>query len=589
MLIVCPGCETKYNIKDELVPPQGAQLKCSKCQKIIYIKKDEGNKEIPVQQKSVVPENSFSDFEDRPTVLSPSSLGLSDNWLEQQKLSNSQEKKVTFKEDEPKLNESKINTTKVNTQKVIKAEVPFDDIFKNFNDTLNEENDDILNEKISNVMTEEDTSNFQANETSSKSGEYSSKSDKYIKSPNFLSKTSEKGPSFSEVFNDFSDEVEDNEEEILPDEDDAKPLPVITKPVVKKIQEDTDTTEMSLFEMDKLREKLKDGLIDDDFSKENIKDAELFKDDLKSAVKIFIKVEEGPSYEFQSENDIEEWLKKRNDLKGLTYSLDNKNFEPILTHPVFSKLKTETAISEAKEENKTPQNNETVSENQETKQPVIKQQKSIWGFVAAVLFVIIILLTVYILQLAEIVNISFLEALTPKKQVVVKTIEPDESVKVKFKKNTTETDIKVDETKKDETKTDVKVDETKKDETKTDVKVDETKKDETKTDVKVDETKKDEVKTGEIKKIETKDKREFYRQARTALKEENYEKAKELFLTLAYNYPEEAEPYGALGVILKKLKDNANGTLFAKAFKQINASEPNTNVTKELIEKLLKK
>ncbi len=588
MLIVCPGCDTKYNIKDELVPPQGAQLKCSKCQKIIYIKKEEVTKEIPVQQKSVAHETPFSDFEDRPTVLSPSSLGLSDNWLEQQKMNNSQEKKMTFKEDEVKLNEPKINVPKINTQKVIKAEVPFDDIFKNFNDTLQEDNDDILNEDISNIMREEDTSNFQANETSSKSGEYSSKSDKYIKSPNFLSKTSEKGPSFSEVFNDFSDEVEDNEEEILPDEDVIKPTPVIIKPAVKKIQEDTDTTEMSLFEMDKLREKLKDGLIDDDFNKENIKDAEIFKDDLKPAAKIFVKVQEGPSYEFQSENDITEWLKKRNDLTGVSYSLDNKTFEPILLHPVFSKLKKESVESA---ENKIPIPN-TTENNQDTNQPVIKPQKSIWGLVAAVLFVIIVLLTAYVLHLAEVVNISFLEPLTPKKQIIVKTIEPDESVKVKFKKNTTDeikTDVKVDEVKKDETKTDVKVDETKKDETKTDVKVDETKKDETKTDVKVDETKKDEVKSGEIKKIEAKDKREFYRQARTALKEENFEKAKELFLTLAYNYPEEAEPYGALGVILKKLKDNANGTLFAKAFKQINASEPNTNVTKELIEKLLKK
>ena len=39
MIIECPNCHTKFKVKDELIPPEGRKVKCSKCGNVFLAKK----------------------------------------------------------------------------------------------------------------------------------------------------------------------------------------------------------------------------------------------------------------------------------------------------------------------------------------------------------------------------------------------------------------------------------------------------------------------------------------------------------------------------------------------------------------------
>lgn len=113
-----------------------------------------------------------------------------------------------------------------------------------------------------------------------------------------------------------------------------------------------------------------------------------------------------------------------------------------------------------------------------------------------------------------------------------------------------------------------------------------------KIDVKVDvkpepvkkEVKKETPKVKVFPKVSKKQKRGFYKKARTALKKKQYQKAKALFLTLAYNFKKDSEPYGALMVIYKKLKDFKKSKRCKKAFKKLRKKRKNRIITPKTLQ-----
>ncbi len=56
MIVVCPKCNTKYRIKDELIDPEGTKLKCSRCGNIFVYpqKSEEEKKEEKIEKKSEI-------------------------------------------------------------------------------------------------------------------------------------------------------------------------------------------------------------------------------------------------------------------------------------------------------------------------------------------------------------------------------------------------------------------------------------------------------------------------------------------------------------------------------------------------------
>ena len=41
MIVVCTGCSAKFKVADEKVGPKGAKLKCSKCQTVFLVRREE--------------------------------------------------------------------------------------------------------------------------------------------------------------------------------------------------------------------------------------------------------------------------------------------------------------------------------------------------------------------------------------------------------------------------------------------------------------------------------------------------------------------------------------------------------------------
>ena len=52
MVIECPSCHTKFNVKDELIPEDGRKVKCSKCATVFFVKKNPPEEEEEVFQLS---------------------------------------------------------------------------------------------------------------------------------------------------------------------------------------------------------------------------------------------------------------------------------------------------------------------------------------------------------------------------------------------------------------------------------------------------------------------------------------------------------------------------------------------------------
>ena len=63
MKVQCSKCDSKYNIKDEKIPENGAKIKCPKCQNVISVMKHEP--ELP----EWVSEDLNDDFENESHTL----------------------------------------------------------------------------------------------------------------------------------------------------------------------------------------------------------------------------------------------------------------------------------------------------------------------------------------------------------------------------------------------------------------------------------------------------------------------------------------------------------------------------------------
>jgi hypothetical protein len=92
----------------------------------------------------------------------------------------------------------------------------------------------------------------------------------------------------------------------------------------------------------------------------------------------------------------------------------------------------------------------------------------------------------------------------------------------------------------------------------------------------------------EVHKIKSSEKRAYYKKARLAVKAKKTDEAKILYLTIAYNYPKEAEAYGVLfGILKNDKKDKKHASKFLKAYKALLDKKENETVNKDLIESIL--
>ena len=524
MIIICDKCNTKFNIKDSIIPDEGADFKCTKCSNLLHLKK-----EVKVD------------------II---------------------KKEIKIKKEEPK----KVDDLDYgalfgdDTKEEVKKDESFDDLFGNnfakFEEqpTIVAPTEEVDYDSLKDVADELDL----GVETPISSNVASSIDDlesSFSESPNFLSKNAEDGPSFDDVFggndlaNDFLDE--DEKTQIAPYQDED------IKAFVKKANEESEN------KVKKFKEELKTSLEDENFDK---KPEDWKPEDSSSFKHITIKDEKDVTYEFKEENDLLEWIKTRKDLNTLLYSHDNKNFESItnfspvknLVDEFNAKLNAEEAVSVDEISFKSPVLSQELEKVEEQKE----EEEKKGGFGKFLLILIVLLLiaagTLYVLHTQKIVNIPFLPP-----------VEATEKV------DNTNKDTKVDANK------DTKVDE-KKDDAKVDEKKDDTKVDEKKDDTKVDEKKDDANKDTKVEKKETrKEKRKRYRTAKKLFDTKKFEEAKVAYLKLAMDYPEDAEPYGVLYVIFKNLGDKTTAYKFRKAYKQLSSEQKNIVVSADLLKKLL--
>ena len=426
------------------------------------------------------------------------------------------------------------------------------------------------------------------------------------------------------ISKDIKNEVSVNVESVEPEEISVEPESLEEDKKVenddsKKINDD-ETREISNVKMKELKEQLKDGLTDSDFteSRNQIDITE------NKNSKIFVKVEEGPVFEFQVEKDMIQWLKAKSSLKGVLYSLDNKEFSPILTHQIFKDVE-EILNREKDGEMEVIPASEILN-----KKEIEKKSYSFKGLFVLSLLINLALIGYLVYSLRnqnnsydkntrdskriETVKKEMVKTEEKKKENIqkqqekknidntqkdnsIKTSEnkvetPENKNKVKVSENKVKADNEVkNDTKKDNnTSNNSKNDEKSKEQVKKEenTQKQEPKKENTKAEAKKEEnTQKQEPK---IEKITLKQKRGYYRKARLAFKAKKFKEAKKLYLTLAYNFPKEAEPYGVLFQILKKEKDNKKyAGKFIKAYKSLIKKRKNKTVDKKLIEQLLLK
>ncbi len=606
MIIICDKCNTKFNIKDSIIPDEGADFKCTKCSNLLHLKKevkvDIIKKEIEVKKEE-------------PKKVDDLDYG------------------ALFGDD---------------TKEEVKKDESFDDLFGNnfakFEEqpTIVAPTEEVDYDSLKDVADELDL----GVETPISSNVASSIDDlesSFSESPNFLSKNAEDGPSFDDVFggndlaNDFLDE--DEKTQIAPYQDED------IKAFVKKANEESEN------KVKKFKEELKTSLEDENFDK---KPEDWKPEDSSSFKHITIKDEKDVTYEFKEENDLLEWIKTRKDLNTLLYSHDNKNFESItnfspvknLVDEFNAKLNAEEAVSVDEISFKSPVLSQELEKVEEQKE----EEEKKGGFGKFLLILIVLLLiaagTLYVLHTQKIVNIPFLPPVEATEKVDNTNkdtkVDANKDTKVDANKDTKvdekKDDAKVDDTKVDEKKDDTKVDEKKDDaikvENKKDAKVDEkkdTKVDEkkddatkvaekkdakkddatkvaenkdtkvenkkatkvaenkdTKVEKKDDATKVTEKKNAKVEKKETrKEKRKRYRTAKKLFDTKKFEEAKVAYLKLAMDYPEDAEPYGVLYVIFKNLGDKTTAYKFRKAYKQLSNEQKNIVVSADLLKKLL--
>ncbi len=590
MIVICKSCNTKYDIKDEVIPEQGAQLKCAKCENMIFVTKNNVDSNENTSMSEPDTSNPFSDFDERPTILAPESFhedfnlekaandavldddsssksGVSPNFLSEkhksgpsfdevfddfeEELSNDDKKKSTL--DNQNENSRKLSTHSKNTKK----------------DDIDDGLDDLFNDLTSDSEDEEETLQLKVDASESKVDD-------------------EPTLDIEEMEKKQAEEKKLKEEKL--EKQDIFPRDTTSNIKAPKISnDDGETQEISNLQMEKLKEKLKDGLSDSDFI--DARNDSDIKEQKNTESKIFVKLENGPSIEFQVEKDLIQWLKAKSSLKGVLYSLDDIEFSPILNHQLFKDV--EEIIKKAKDEKVDVVSASDILEKRE--QP----KKANLMPVVAGLGILVVLLIIYILHLSNVVNISFLDSVTPKPKIIkINHTEIEEiTTKVKIKK------IKKEEINKpsDNSAGDKKGEnnnsagaETQKNTNEvnenTEKKASETpKEDDKKEEIKKDETAKKETKKEEIYKISPKEKRGYYRKARLAVKAKKTKEAKKMYLTLAYNYPKEAEAYGVLFGILKKDKNTKKyASKFIKAYKALASKKENTFVSKDLIKELLK-
>ncbi len=582
MIVVCKNCNTKYDIKEDVIPDQGAQLKCAKCENMIFVTRDNVKTDI-----SSEPENNeslsapFSDFDERPTILAPESFHenlnkeLNDTALDAESSSKSGIS-PSFLSDKHKSGPS------------------FDEVFDDFEEEISNDDkkktslntQDENSKKLENIdkpvkkdSIDDDLDNLFNDLTSdSKSKHEKEVLDEKVKDTSSLKLDDEPTLDIEEMERKQEEEKRLKKEEINKENLFKQDTSSNTK-VPKINNDDGETQEISNLQMEELKEKLKDGLNDSDFI--GTENSSNVKNENNENSKIFVKLENGPSIEFQIEKDLIQWLKAKSSLKGVLYSLDDIEFSPILNHQLFKDV--EEIIKKAKDEEV-----DVVSASDILEKRELPKKANLMPIVM-ILGVLIVLLVVYILHLSNVVNISFLDAITPKPKIIkINHTEIEEATtRVKIKK------IKKEEVKKEEVKKEVKKEEVKKEEVKKEVKKEEVKKEEVKKEeVKKEEAKKEEAKKEvkkEIHKISSKEKRGYYKKARLAVKAKKVKIAKEMYLTLAYNFPKEAEAYGVLFGILKKDKDTKKyASKFIRAYKALVAKKENTFVNKKLIKELLK-
>jgi predicted Zn finger-like uncharacterized protein len=56
MIVECSNCHAQYNINEKKIPPSGVKVRCSKCQHIIFIKREEPAPSPPEVEKPPEPE-----------------------------------------------------------------------------------------------------------------------------------------------------------------------------------------------------------------------------------------------------------------------------------------------------------------------------------------------------------------------------------------------------------------------------------------------------------------------------------------------------------------------------------------------------
>ncbi len=67
MIIECPNCHTKFNVKDELIPEEGRKVKCSKCKNIFiaHKTKPEEKEEVFILAEDEIPSQDVPTSDDK--------------------------------------------------------------------------------------------------------------------------------------------------------------------------------------------------------------------------------------------------------------------------------------------------------------------------------------------------------------------------------------------------------------------------------------------------------------------------------------------------------------------------------------------
>jgi len=576
MIVICKNCDTKYDIKDEVIPEQGAQLKCAKCEKMIFVTKESNseNKEPELKEDGNEVTTPFSDFDERPTILAPESFHDDYN------LNKSEE------ELDPESS-SKSGISPNFLSKNHESGPSFEEVFDDFEEELSNEDNKKTKQEAKQDTKNENSEKLESNTVKKPKKENFDDAlddffDDLTKQPNDSDKketgTADKKESVDVEIEEVGVDVEI--EEVKADSEEEKTIDLTSSTSPSDGDDDSalkhddgETQEISNMQMEELKEKLKDGLNDSDFveGRNNLG----INDEQDKNSKIFVKLEDGPIFEFQIEKDMIQWLKAKSSLNGVLYSLDNIEFSPILNHQIFKDV--EEIIRKAKDEEV-----DVVSASDILERKDISKKANLMP-VVSLLGLLIVLLIVYILHLSDTMHLSFLDSITPKSKVIIEkhTEIEEETTKVKIKKinkqekghssNATEvTDVALQH--RPENKEEKKIEDNK--EIKKEEKIEE----------KIEEKKEE-----EVYKILPKEKRAYYKKARLAVKAKKVAEAKKRYLTIAYNYPKEAEAYGVLYGLLKKDKDTKkHASKFIKAYKALNAKKANKTVTKELIKELLK-